>query len=591
MQASTITCRYVNFDSISDIKTIQTLAEFKAQWMIVLQRRDEILQLFKDRKEKAELKKANDTDAVGIAHPCSDRAEGRTSRKKRRMLKDPSVSTNSHSQNVLEVNSKLTNEEDDPFDCHHLVKIPSSHELIDTVVDEVIAQWRALDQRKIAAGTQLSNESNNVGQSLPKWYEKHVRLPEQFDYATIQSEPPHDDGVTGDRVIDFFDPTRTLSYHTELWKLFANIPTRQQLEESVCSNHQLPNTDKSFQHINGIVQGHTSCSTTQWDQYGLSRFRMNDRHDLPLLQPTTMQNTKQQRSNVDENKYCGLIRFECLRKQVKRTSTPDPNRMVIEFLGSHTLYDVHRTIVELTDDELWYYYGRSKNTYSSNGSATNNNTNGDDTTDDGTGRNNNDEDNNNNDTEIDCSQQNGLEISSGYFFIENTFYIAGSVDYTTPILQWIQSGTKHEQKRRMEHLGIGPTLPNIRPMNDMLLYNLPTRLGIRYVHVHQGDVECAIFVTDRRLMLQQNANAIQFPIIHDIWTPSYSIPDCDACQNRVAVIATSTECTITHGHKALCEVCSRQLQLQVKARNHIERYTVWRGQADLSAGASNETTW
>jgi snRNA-activating protein complex (SNAPc), subunit 3 len=110
--------------------------------------------------------------------------------------------------------------------------------------------------------------------------------------------------------------------------------------------------------------------------------------------------------------------------------------------------------------------------------------------------------------------------------------------------------------------------------------------------VHNGDVECAIFVTDRRILLRDRVEQIhQFPIIHDLWTPSYNIPECDVCQNRVAVIATSTECSITHGHVALCEPCSRQLRLQSTSRKHIERYSIWRGQADLSMGASKETSW
>jgi snRNA-activating protein complex (SNAPc), subunit 3 len=278
---------------------------------------------------------------------------------------------------------------------------------------------------------------------------------------------------------------------------------------------------------------------------------------------------------------CGLLRLECLRKQLRRTSTPDSNRMVLEFLGSQTLLEVHEAIVELTDDELWRYNVMNDQGTASTDSDTGNNT---DVTD------------NENKSYDHNTQQQLLEdhtsiSSSGYFFIENTFYITGTVDYTTPIMKWLQSGTAREQKRRMEHLGIGPNLPNILSMADVRLYDLPTRLGVRYVHVHHGDVECAIFATDRRLMSQRRVDQLQFPIIHDIWTPSYSIPECEICQNRVAVIATSTTCAVTNGHRALCEACCRQLRLQITSRDKIERYTVWRSQPDLSAGASNDTAW
>jgi snRNA-activating protein complex (SNAPc), subunit 3 len=181
--------------------------------------------------------------------------------------------------------------------------------------------------------------------------------------------------------------------------------------------------------------------------------------------------------------------------------------------------------------------------------------------------------------------------SSGYFFIEGTFYVSGPVDYVTPILNWLQMGTKREQTQRSKHLGIDTTDPCIRPMGDIRLYDLPTRLGVRYVHVHNGDVECAIFVTDRRLMPKEIARQLQFPIIYDLWTPSYSIPDCEVCQNRAAVIATATNSAVSRGHRALCELCSRQLGLQISSRDKIERYAVWRSQSDISAGASKNTTW
>jgi hypothetical protein len=281
--------------------------------------------------------------------------------------------------------------------------------------------------------------------------------------------------------------------------------------------------------------------------------------------------------------------------------------MVLEFLESHTLYDVHCAIVELTDDELWYDYAHTVPISSISIRQTD-----DDEFDDEEvegekkvdGR---DEENNNIQGSKDRSTENDGpsnspspqltndvhdRASSGYFFIENTFYTTGTVDYTTPILQWLQTGTAREQKRRMEHLGIGPTIPTIQSMSNMKLQHLPTRLGVRYVHVHHGDVECAIFVTDRRLMLLEQVQQIpQFPIIHDVWTTSYSIPECEICQNRVAVIATSTECHVTNGHMAICEACCRQLRLPHTSRKHIERYTIWRGQSDISAGASKDVAW
>ena len=661
-------------DELDLSSTCMTLSEFKAQWMIILQRGrvESQLLLHHDRANSKTATTKLHGGGGDIEVPEGD-GKGRTIistalpfdiqrlRKRRRLGRRNLLSLqnkfneteeNGASGTTLTSNNNNNNQHDtDIYDCYHQVKIPSSHDAIDMVVDDVIHQWRALDERKIAAAvvglppsSSLAASHTTTNKSLPKWYEKHVRLPDGFDYASIRDGPPPDDDntISGDRVVYFLDPTHTLSYHTELWKLFHSIPTRQQIEALTCHPHQLPNMDRWFHdHTDdaddsrrktsggggAILQGTKSCPSTDWDHYGLSRFRLNDRHDLPPNKRVPCPNTKTAALHKDTNnstntstitnnknndidtsiqKYCGLVRLECLRKQLRRTSTPDPNRMVMEFLETHTLYDVHCAIVEWSDDELWLDYANTVPI----SSISIRNDDDEEKEDDSNNDNNNDDD----DAEDSHSKNSGDKVlprkqepvlfppdatndvndrsSSGYFFIENTFYTTGPVDYTTPILQWLQTGTIREQQRRMEHLGIGPTLPTVQSMTDMTLANLPTRIGVRYVHVHHGDVECAIFVTDRRWMLREDVQQIhQFPILHDIWSSSYSIPECEICQNRVAVIATSTECHVTNGHVALCEVCCRQLRLPHTSRNHIERYTIWRGQSDLSAGASNEVAW
>jgi hypothetical protein len=228
------------------------------------------------------------------------------------------------------------------------------------------------------------------------------------------------------------------------------------------------------------------------------------------------------------------------------TCTHSANRMSIEFLGSQTLLDFHLALVELADDELWY-------------------------------------------RKLDADDK---PDDSGYFFIENTFYKHGSVDYVTPIQTWLGSGTKAKRRKRAEHLGLQidtsshqhNDLP-VRSMAETRLEDISMRLGVRYVHVHHGDVECSVFCVDRKLGPKA---ATPYPVLHDIWTQNYILPDCEACQSCPAAIATSTTCERTLGHAAICEGCSRLLQLQIHELNHIERYTVWRSQGDLSVGASND---
>jgi snRNA-activating protein complex (SNAPc), subunit 3 len=542
---------------------LMTLGEFKAQWIVLLRRQKELSRLHQElHTENASKISDERSNNDSFAHMNDEMYLLKGKKKRSRQCKSPGITENGNE------------ERNDPYCCKHL-RIAPSHELIDLVVNDFIARWRALDQRKINAPVPSKSDgiSNEVTTTLPKWYEKHVRLPEQFDYATVQGQPPHDDGVSGDRVVSLVDPTATTSYQTELWKLFADIPTRQQLEDSVCDGSQLVHTCKWFKTMNSAVSG--QCTTAQWEQLGLSKLRMNDRHDLPP--PITRTHTRLVEVGDPVQLHCGLLRFECLRKQLRRSSTPDSNRMILEFLGSQTLLEVHEALVELTDDEFWRY-----NVVNDENAARSSTTQLDTADNDAV---------ENRITEVTGEATEPSSTSSGYFFIENTFYVSGSVDYVTPILNWLQKGTKREQTQRLKHLGIDTTDPCIRPMKDIRLYDLPTRLGVRYVHVHHGDVECAIFVTDRRLMPKTIARQFQFPIIYDIWTPSYNIPDCEVCQNRAAVIATATNCAVTRGHRALCEQCSRQLHLQISSRDKIERYTVWRSQSDISAGASKDTAW
>lgn len=207
--------------------------------------------------------------------------------------------------------------------------------------------------------------------------------------------------------------------------------------------------------------------------------------------------------------------------------------MVLEFLGSQTLLDVHKTIVELSEDELWK---------------------GDD---------------------------------NGFFFIEGTFYTNGSTDYVTPIKQWLASGTKESQSSRAEFLGLTSfdSLESVH-MDKVRLDSISFRLGFRCVHVHHGDVECSIFATDRRLI--NPPPSVSFPIIHDVWAQPASQPDCEACTHAPATLATSTTCEITNGHTMLCHSCARQLQIPPE---QLEKFAVWRFQPNLSTGASSNHTF
>ena len=483
-------------------------------------------------------------------------------------------------------------DEEDPFDCSDLV-IPTTHDLVDAVANEFVQRWQELDERKVLADApDVSRNSETIlgdddaeedcdddeeekedetedttlihasfsGRKRRRQVRasRHIRLPEHFDYTTSKhgSTPPPDNG-SGDRVVSLDDPTTTLSYHTELWKLFHEIPSNVQLEAKAVAGvgQSLPHTKRLYDEI---MEAQTQRDYFKVDGYALSRFRMNDRHDLPPVMYCGDSTKQKTTTCASHDHVCATMRLEFFRQQMYRGSSPDSKRMVLEFLGTQTLLHVHRVLVEFTNDELWERAAAAES-----------------------------------ETAVTIPTSTSSTERSGFFFIEGVFYTTGSVDYTTPILEWMKSGTKREQTKRLRtHLGLTnfDTLPPVRSMAETRLDDIACRLGLRYVHVMHGDVECTVFVTDRRLLPRTAADRLEFPLIHDIWTsPSNpTLPECGACQRRPGSIATATTCEITGGHCLLCEDCCRQLQLPHKAPDQIKRFSEWKSPADLSTGATTE---
>lgn len=404
----------------------------------------------------------------------------------------------------------------DPFgcaDCAVLV-IP---ELAVAPVARAVQAWRTLDERKIAAADHQPQQQNggSTPAKKPKWYNKHVRLPHSFDYSSSQPEPPVDDG-TGDRVLRLDHPTATSSYAAELWHVFRSVPKRSVLEAQSVEGLSLPATK--------IV----SDSLWEWeeknrpsDKMAVVRIRANDRHgppEAPFRWSSTM------------GASTGTLFFEVWKGRtphLKRTSSPDSDRLVLEFLGEQTLLDFHMALIELRQDTYW----------------------------DSTVR------------KGDKAQRHNEK--SGLFVMENVFYTHGAVDYAKPILEWIQQDTKRAQSCLGPHHADGL---QVQAMEDLRLDQIALRLGVRYFHVHHGTMEAQVFLVDRRHGSPRQPT-VSYPIIHDLWGRGYNLPECDACRCRLAVYATSTECDITDGHRVLCQACADQLRIP---GNHIMAYHEWK---------------
>jgi len=292
----------------------------------------------------------------------------------------------------------------DPLDCSSLV-IPPLHNRIRETLDKAVKEWEDLDARKI-------------GEQDPLWYTKHVRLPDHFDYET-KGEPP----TGGGKVLDLMDSTKTESYAENLWHLFQRVPTVEQLQQW---DHQLPQTAAVLEEVAMIQEKHP-----HHDVHGMARFRMSS-CDPPLPSPP-------------DAPLVATLRLELWHDMVemKRGSSPEPRRCVVEFMGSQTLKDVHdyiRTELRIPD---------------------------------------------------------GVEC---LFFLENIFY-ANDRETIQPILNWLQKGCKDERKVRCLQLGL--TLPLQHKTLDTLLMDLPLRLGRRYLY-RCGTTECSVYATDRRMTRKAN---------------------------------------------------------------------------------------
>jgi hypothetical protein len=450
----------------------------------------------------------------------------------------------------------------DPFECDSIAA-PPAHAQVEKVLAESLQKWKELDDRKIVKDNKYEHLENELellkrkraeeeepadeidqedseGQASRsrqkkreelkihkggwRFSDKKLILPEFFDYATKLPAPP-DDEECRDRVISLLDPSKHLSYHQELWNLFASVPTVESLEQEAKQGMHLPFTTAVY---NEIVEG--TAKNVRLDGHSLSRLRMADRHGLPPV--------------LNDVRDTATIRMECWRRQPKRGNAPDPYRVILEFLASQTLLDVHHALVQLAEDDLWI------NRY-----------------------------------------QDEQGDSSGFFFIEDVFYTAGPVDYVQPILDWIDGGGSPNptppNPTRRRYLGIASiqTL-TVKPMIDIRLDQIQFRLATRYCHVHHGDVECALFVTDMRLTSHAG---VAYPLIHDAWTSSYPTPQCEGCRRYPAMFAASASCEVTDGGpRALCESCCSQLRLDEKAPNSVELYSTWRDQPDISMGSNRD---
>lgn len=531
--------------------------------------------------------------------------------------------------------SSISNE-DDPFNVDDLV-VPSKASRVESAVEAAVAQWKDLDSRRVR---NVENSSNKPPKRRLGWNEPNFFLPDNFDYKSIRGPPNlqrelHNQPYPRDMVVSLSGngPGEMQDYEVELWNIFDSIPTEQQLSSDGKDNDADDNNSSCASSIgkarlqtqilkDDIEQGMKRHSTL--DGHCLSRLRMRDMHHFPsratLESRPTVHNTSnsvvlqqddegastntaaEREQNINNDTTNGddgdsiIIRIECWKRNLKRGSSADGNKLELEFRGSQTLLDVHKTIQRHTNDVFDSFFQQRHNIKLSKGvlpgtTATS-----------------------------PCNAENlnnyGNDFSSansGVFFIENIFYTTGPVDYCAPIIQWLRAGYEIDDGNvegcifpsRDTVLGI--TSANItsteakpfeiKEMHTVQLKDIPIRLGVRYFHAFNGDLQVSVFfsdviyddaaptrtcktvnVDDTATTSMQQDHPSNMATTLDPWSFSVSNSNADAstcqgCSHCVAVVICLDDEMTDGSPTALCASCYHNLHYTSKG---VLRYNNFR---------------
>ncbi|KAL7450689.1 hypothetical protein ACHAWC_004818 [Mediolabrus comicus] len=462
------------------------------------------------------------------------------------------------------------------FDCSDLI-IPPTTELIEQEVGKAIEKWKALDSRVIETDYYNDNDVNGVkddaassnnsdpadgDQKSTAGRPKKELLPPNFDYQCLLPPPENNEDDEGNntsagrkgkcqkRVISLMDPTKTLPYESELYKVFKSLPTMQEIERRYAlgdcdddnaatagdsGNNDIsdpPSLSNTFGCQHTIAVRNTLEKLrrryTRIDAHSLGRMRVRDRHS------SLYNYSARDGGSTVTSLLQTTLRFEVFKPQVedlRRGSGPDGNRLEVELHGSqHTLLDLHRTLIEQSP-----------------------------------------------------AYKVSNDIPAGFFLIENVLYThgdAGEAAADSIMSQWLDkcnSQPKVEDNKEAVPSSAAADIdaddsnpsqrkPKVVPMVGIKLEDLYIRLGVRYSHINLQSSKSkvcdnilsnasALYVTDIQShpvlsssssgneKEDQKGNSTRIPIvIHDIWTSSQQSQTthdmCAACNYLPATVAT-----------------------------------------------------
>ena len=416
------------------------------------------------------------------------------------------------------------------FDCSDLVELRNQMDLTYLVsqdMSKAMKKWRSLNERKVVPEVDEEKKKGWGIHRRAEYEPDRISLPYKFDYKSELDAPPKfsDEEMSDrDKVIDVMQPGKMLDYESELWKIFKGVRKLEDFQDIINDRiAQASGVDgvsaKTLKVKEDIDKLHKIQTI---DVYAMSRLRVKDCHHFPVSGSAEIGNNRYNykiwENGVEKNKISNVssvkkefpafasntcIRMEFLKDQYTRGTQVENSRLEVDFLGSHTLLDVHNAIVERLEDPV-------------------------------------------------------LDNASGMFFMENVFYTVGDEDYSKFIIEWINEyNCKGINPPRRDALGISSVRLTMQPMSSMKLGQLSFRLCTRYVHICQGDIQTNVFFTCTRSMMKNEIVPVKlYPLILDEWT-KYSQQDCacQACDNAVAVCICFDD-DLTNGDPTLfCPRC------------------------------------
>lgn len=175
----------------------------------------------------------------------------------------------------------------------------------------------------------------------------------------------------------------------------------------------------------------------------------------------------------------------------------------------------------------------------------------------------------------------GRETRSGYFFIENRFYVdmrnENNIDYSKQIIEWINN-EKH--KNYLKNIGGVRSTQKPIPqesikMEDTTFYDLQLRLNERYLYCHQGNCMHYIVFTEMRLVNDNdNDNALSYPI--RVFQGKVRRRKCIVCEIYPAQWVTYKDKYTADEPSFFCDTCYRQFHYSSEGKLLYSDYEVFR---------------